>query len=100
MYAYKFNKNLPETECPGAYDYKRIRKKYEDGGHCNFGMDKLLRWGYIEYGGWRYIFHDRGELKRYLYLLDNGDTGVGWAPTIKLLERNLHHKVHKAVKII
>ena len=39
MYAYKFNKDLTDKECPGAYDYKRIREKYEYGGHCNFGME-------------------------------------------------------------
>ena len=98
MFTYKFSDVKSDT-CPGDYDYAQIRKKYESGSCCNFGMERLLAYGFIDYLGWRYVFHDKGELRRYLYLLDNGDTGTGWAPSIKLLERNLHHKVVRAFRI-
>jgi hypothetical protein len=100
MIAYKFSSALKVGEtCPNNYDYNQILKKYESGSYCNYGMDTLLRGAYIDYMGWRYVFHGKGELKRYLYLLADGTTGTAWAPNVKLLERNLHHKVMRAFKI-
>lgn len=98
MTTYKFvNQNSGSQICPNDYDYKQILEKYKIGGYCNFGMDSLLKFGFICYAGWRYNFRD--ELHRYLYLTATGDTGTAWAPNVKLLERNLHHKIKRAFRL-
>ena len=96
MYAYKFVGDIHSENCPNDYDWKQVVDKYKRGQGCNFGLDLLLEYGCIKYAGWCYVFHGDGELRRYLYLLGNGDTGVAWAPNVKLLEKGLGHKVQRA----
>ena len=99
MYAYKCVGDMHSENCPNAYDLKQVVDKYKRGPGCNFGLDLLLKYGFVYFAGWRYVFHDVGELRRYLYLLGDGDTGVAWAPNVKLLEKGLGHKVQRAFRL-